>query len=369
MDPSAAALDPSAATDPGVGASSAALPSADSTLGALLLGTCFGFMLYGLMLHQAFRYYHLYPTDRFHLKWLVTIIVIMESFHMSLWAIASYEYLVANYLDPVYPALTHWFVQTTVPFTGSAILVCQIFYAARVYYFGPKWQYRATVYVVIVLMLSFVGWTAVAAVKSYQATTSAEFAHSTWLISVGYGHAVVSDIILAGALIYILHQNRTGIKKTDTVLDTLIVYTINTGLLTTIFGILVFVFGLTNPDNLVYAGLSIPSVKLYSNSVLAMLNSRRSLSAKMMGGGFDPGSISLGNYRPSAAASHSRTGGITTVTRTQTVTVDVNGWPGKISSHVGSDVDEEKGTHTAFDSRNLKRSTEGYDEDELGFAR
>ena len=66
------------------------LLSLDETLGAILLGAVFGFMceyawitfmgsvaeaspfrLYGLMLHQAYRYYHGYHDDSIGLKTLV----------------------------------------------------------------------------------------------------------------------------------------------------------------------------------------------------------------------------------------------------------------------------------------------------------
>ncbi|KAH9849122.1 hypothetical protein C2E23DRAFT_401022 [Lenzites betulinus] len=362
MDPSAAALSTTAA---------AALPPAvDNTLGALLLGTCFGFMLYGVMLYQAYRYYQLYPKDRFMLKLLVTVIVITESLHMSIWAIGCYEYLVANYFNPAYAAETHWFMQTLVVFTDASVLVCQLFYTARIYYFGPEWRCRIPAFVALIIQLSFVGWTFAAVAKVYQAKSAEEFSHSTWYVSVCFGHAVVCDVVLAGALVYILHNNRTGMKNTDNILDKLIVYAINTGVLTTIFGLLVFVFSVVYPTNFIYAGISVAGVKLYSNSVLAMLNSRKSLSDKMINNVPAGDSISLTSYRPSAATSLPRPSGIT-VSRTQTVTVGVNAWPGKISHHAESNLDVEKGAGIPFDNRHSKRGAEKYDgvEDELGFTR
>ncbi|KAJ8481486.1 hypothetical protein ONZ51_g5962 [Trametes cubensis] len=109
--------------------------------------------------------------------------------------------------------------------------------------------------------------------------TLAEISRYSWVMSVGYGLAVLCDIIIASAFICVLRRSRTGFKGTDTVLDVLILYTVNTGTLTTVVGLLFIIFGIALPNNLIYAAISIPGAKLYSNSVLALLNSRSCLSA------------------------------------------------------------------------------------------
>ncbi|PIL32180.1 hypothetical protein GSI_05425 [Ganoderma sinense ZZ0214-1] len=66
--------------------------------------------------------------------------------------------------------------------------------------------------------------------------------------------------------------------RNDSMIQTLVVYTINTGLVTSIVGMLAFIFGLIMPGNLVYFAMGIVVTKLYANSVLALLNTRRYLS-------------------------------------------------------------------------------------------
>ncbi|EIW52183.1 uncharacterized protein TRAVEDRAFT_53608 [Trametes versicolor FP-101664 SS1] len=229
------------------------LPSLNSTLGAILLGSIFGFIL-------------------------------METFHTVLWIIICYQYLVVNYFNPLNLIETHWYIKLTIPMTAITGMFSQIFYAGRVYYIGPQLKYRLLVAAAVFVMFLSLGWDFAATVKVFRASSIFEFSHWTWIVSVAYGLAVVCDLITALALIVVLRRSRTGVKRTDTVVDALIMYTVNTGLLTTILGTLVFAFAIVYPDNLIYAGLSIPGVKLYSNSVLAMLNSRRSLSERMMQG-------------------------------------------------------------------------------------
>ncbi|KAH9850847.1 hypothetical protein C2E23DRAFT_886903 [Lenzites betulinus] len=57
--------------------------------------------------------------------------------------------------------------------------------------------------------------------------------------------------------------------------------TLNRGSLS-LCSILAFVFALILPGNLVYAGLSIIGTKLYANSVLAVLNSRREINNRFL---------------------------------------------------------------------------------------
>ncbi|KAM5544618.1 hypothetical protein V8D89_001516 [Ganoderma adspersum] len=87
------------------------------------------------------------------------------------------------------------------------------------------------------------------------------------------------DLTLAGTLVVFLLRNRTGAERTDSMIQTLVVYTINTGLVTSVVGIVAFIFALIKPGNLVYFAMGIIVTKLYANSVLALLNTRRYLSS------------------------------------------------------------------------------------------
>ncbi|KAI0771279.1 hypothetical protein BD413DRAFT_67072 [Trametes elegans] len=86
---------------------------------------------------------------------------------------------------------------------------------------------------------------------------------------------------MTGTLMYALLRNRTGFKRTDNTIATLAMYAINTGVVTGIVNVLVFVFGLIQPDNYVWIGLALTSSRLYANAVMAMLNSRKSLISAM----------------------------------------------------------------------------------------
>ncbi|KAI0773043.1 hypothetical protein BD413DRAFT_310771 [Trametes elegans] len=268
------------------------LPSLDNTYGALLIGTFLGLMLYGLTVHQTYRYFRLYPTDVRWLKGLVMSILTLETLHTTLCMVAVYYHLVTNYFNPESLLVGHWATRLLTPTTGVTILLCQSFYAFRVYRIGSHVIYRLLVAVAVICMVLVLGFTIAATVEGFRLSLN-DFQRVSWLVSAIFGCAVLVDLCLTGTLVVVLLRSRTGFKRTDSLIEVLIIYSINTGLLTSIFGLLCFIFAKILPGNLIYIGISVVGVKLYANSVLAVLNSRRALSDRMVEG------FEVGSFEPS----------------------------------------------------------------------
>ncbi|KAH9850846.1 hypothetical protein C2E23DRAFT_886902 [Lenzites betulinus] len=258
------------------------LPSLDSTIGAVYIGLICGIMLYGLTLYQTYKYYTLYPSDRLGLKCYITLVLCFETFHSLLWTIAGYHYLISEAFDIVGLLDAHWSVRLTVLITGFTVFTSQCFYAHRVYYIGP--QYRWLAIPAVLSMITGISFAIAAGVEAFQPATRyiTDFKRFSWLVSAAYGFSVASDIILTSALVFVLRRIRTGSRRSNTVLGILITYTINTGLLTSIISVLAFIFALILPGNLIYAGVSIVSAKLYANSLLAVVNSRKSVGNRFL---------------------------------------------------------------------------------------
>lgn len=60
------------------------------------------------------------------------------------------------------------------------------------------------------------------------------------------------DAVLAGVLVYLLHHSRTGFKLTDTIIVRLMVFTINTGLLTGVSAVLCLISSFVFDNSAVY---------------------------------------------------------------------------------------------------------------------
>lgn len=100
---------------------------------------------------------------------------------------------------------------------------------------------------------------------------------TSFLLYASLADTVAADILIAGSLCITLAKSRTGFQTTDTLLNVLIVYIINTSLLTTLCTIACFITYAIWPDWFLYIGIFFSLSHLYFNSLLAALNGRQAL--------------------------------------------------------------------------------------------
>ncbi|KAI0349195.1 hypothetical protein OH77DRAFT_1525853 [Trametes cingulata] len=88
------------------------IPALDNTFGALLLGTFCGLILFGITLHQGYRYvrFPAYDKDSIIIKGTVATVLILETLHSALALHVCYFYLVKQYFDPLALLKGTWYV-------------------------------------------------------------------------------------------------------------------------------------------------------------------------------------------------------------------------------------------------------------------
>ncbi|KAI0756139.1 hypothetical protein C8Q80DRAFT_1264236 [Daedaleopsis nitida] len=303
--------DPTASVVPAVPPAAFPQIPVDNTLGAWLLGVAGSLILNGMIFHQTYRYFKLYPTDKSLLKAWVLIVMVLETFTTILTLHTAYFYLVTKFWEPrhFFTASTVWSINL-LPIPGSiAALVSQSFFARRVWIIAPK--LRVVVCVATILIVGNVGallyryvfpaivslfpsaLTAILrpascpptvicpsalSVKMFNSSNFADWLEFSWLASVGSSVQMVGDMTITATLIYVLHTSRPGINsRTDSMVDLLIMYAVSTGLITCIVHILNVAFSIAYSDNFIYAALSCILTKLYANTFLVALNTRKSL--------------------------------------------------------------------------------------------
>ncbi|KAH0582094.1 hypothetical protein H2248_011749 [Termitomyces sp. 'cryptogamus'] len=95
---------------------------------------------------------------------------------------------------------------------------------------------------------------------------------------IGFGSDVVSDILIAIFLCINLWHHHTGFKRAKSLVKKLMMYTINTALLTTICCTICFISYTLWPNNFVFIALYFLVSNLFVNCLLASLNNREALS-------------------------------------------------------------------------------------------
>jgi FlaA1/EpsC-like NDP-sugar epimerase len=97
---------------------------------------------------------------------------------------------------------------------------------------------------------------------------------SPWFLGAWMGVTVLIDVFITVMMSWALYRKRTGFKRTDSMIMTLMAYTINSGFLVTVLGTGMTISFAVAPGSLIWVAFSFVMSKCYINSLLAMLNSR-----------------------------------------------------------------------------------------------
>ncbi|EJF56536.1 hypothetical protein DICSQDRAFT_174844 [Dichomitus squalens LYAD-421 SS1] len=238
-----------------VTAATSAVPALDNSFGAILIGTCIGLMMYGVSSNQMFRYFRIYSGDKVYLQGTVVCLFALDTFHSIACIHASYHYLVTNHSQPQVLLVGVWSIRVLAPVTGVTVLGAQSFYARRVYRIGSG--YALVVAPIVLCMLGTGGFTTAASYEIFAQETFAKFEHYTWLMSGGFAFSLATDVLLSVTLIVFLMRSRTVFKSALSLAS--------------------LVFGLSQPENMIYIAINMLATKSYVNAVLAVVNSRRSI--------------------------------------------------------------------------------------------
>ncbi|KAI0788219.1 hypothetical protein C8Q74DRAFT_1256677 [Fomes fomentarius] len=242
-------------------------PSLSATYGAFLIGTFCALMLYGVVVHQAFGYFRSYSADALWLKALVITTLVLETIVTGLNIDACYNLLITNYSNTDLERAIYWSFALLAVFPASVALTCQIFFARRVWLVGR--QYRFIVYAAVSLMFAELAFPIACTVEIFLAPRLDDALKYAWLVSSRNAIATAVDLVLTTVLIYSLRKSRTGIKRTDSMIHTLIMYSINTGLLISAFNLMCLICGAVLPQSFTYVAVDLVASRLYANSLLA----------------------------------------------------------------------------------------------------
>ncbi|KAN0135267.1 hypothetical protein V8E53_006832 [Lactarius tabidus] len=235
-----------------------------SSFGAAFSGLIVCVGLYGLTLGQSWMYFwHYRDKDSKALKSFVTCITILDTIHTAMIFYSIYWYLVLNFGNVEALAGNKWFFTVQSNFGCSYTVPIQWYYVRQIYLVS-----RNIIPPIIILSMSVVGEAfglylmarqlAGGQVSSPSASRFGDVVVEWTTISAS-ADAIVVNILIAGFMCWALYRKKTGLGRTDSMIMTLMAYTIHTGLLTA---------------SLIPMAIGVPLGKCYVNSLLAMLNSR-----------------------------------------------------------------------------------------------
>ncbi|KAJ7113192.1 hypothetical protein C8R44DRAFT_856165 [Mycena epipterygia] len=251
------------------------LPDLNGSLGATEIGSVLGVFLFGIETLQTFNYYRGCPGDSTILKGIVALVWFLELGHtMSAWH-ALYSQTVTFYGQPQYISSPPLSEEMTILFAALIYTVVQTFFANRVRVLSGSWYIMVVASCLTGLRL-IANMGSVALLIHYSRVSI--LLQWRWLVSTALSLGLAVDILITGSMCHFLRKMRScESKRTRTMVDTLIVWSIESTILTSTASIIQIILFMTRTD-LVWSCFFIIQAKLFSNSMLASLNGRRRFS-------------------------------------------------------------------------------------------
>ncbi|KAI0043791.1 hypothetical protein FA95DRAFT_1609083 [Auriscalpium vulgare] len=268
-----------------------------STLGPILLGSLLSVMLSTVVAVQTFFYFRVYPNDLLRLKLIVCTVWALDAAHAALMCTATWDYLIVNFGNDAAADHIPLTIALTVALTATITFVVHIFFAHRVLRLSKNnWWLTTPLFALAFgrLGAALVSTVEMGKLKSFRAFTD----DYGYVFTFGLSQSCALDIFITAAMGYYLHTSRTGFGgRMDRVIDMIMIYTFNNGALTCVTTVVSLICWLSMPRNLVFLGLHFAISKLYANSLLATLNSRRSLRSRSQPSGDTDLPVLLPNRR------------------------------------------------------------------------
>jgi len=157
--------------------------------------------------------------------------------------------------------------------TGVTGALVQTFYTIRVWRLSKGNNFLAVLIMLIVLAQTGCGTAWV--IVSLQLSTFQQLLGISSLTMSINALSTAADVIIAASLCFLLQRSRTGFKHSDTMINRLILFGVNSGLATSLCAVASLISLIASPDTLLYAPFYFCIGRLYSNSLLATLNARK----------------------------------------------------------------------------------------------
>ncbi|KAI0313591.1 hypothetical protein OF83DRAFT_1175529 [Amylostereum chailletii] len=188
------------------------------------------FSAFGILCIQVYTYYTRYTNDAWTYKTLVGALWILEAAHQAFVGHVGWFYGVEKYGHPeVFLDKPLWSLSVQVAwgaFVGTIVKIC---FALRVWKFS-KGNIPITLIIVSMTLAQFGLAIAFTADSFHTRLIQAERIKTIASASLAVG--VATDMFTALSLSYFLHTMRTGYTASDTLINRLIMYSVNTGVVT-----------------------------------------------------------------------------------------------------------------------------------------
>jgi len=186
-------------------------------------------------------------------------------------------------------------------FHGAVAVLAQGYFTYRIARFtGPPYVIPTICSLLMACQLSFDMVVGVKAAVIAEKSVKQYLLETKWLILTPLLLRAVVDVIISVTLVYHLyyHRSASAYKNTTAVIDKLILWSIETGIITSMLSVAVIICYLINVENFAWVALYVVFPKVFSNTMLANMNSRIELRKMQSALAMSVGGLAISNSRP-----------------------------------------------------------------------
>jgi len=214
-------------------------------------------------------------------KAVVAFVCVLDMFHFIFVIHATYWYMVSHFLQKDIVTMIPWSLWVSQILACCTDLIVRLFFLYRVWILSTK----STLLVYPVFVASFIPWfifVTFSSIGLHRLHDLSAAWHYRWMFYTGIGIMTLEDLYFATSLSYYLYRARSDISsQTNSTVRVLILYTVNTGLISTIFSVISMITCATLRQSFVYLAMFLPMSQLYVNALLATLNARNWLRSDL----------------------------------------------------------------------------------------
>jgi len=246
-----------------------------STLGVAFIGYLGSLVLFSCSTAQVVVYLRSERSTKRPLTRIILWLLVLDLLQVSLVTHALYFYLVQSRNDPNALRKPNWsIVAMTIPSIGT-IGTVQYIWIMRIWTLN-RHNWRTAIAYIMLFFLLLDGSTSLTwAIQSFKYQNFADIiAHRLWLTVIVISLITFNDFLQTSYFCYLLHQSRDGLGSTDSLINTLILYGMNTGIATCVASVALLLSMIMAPTRFYYMAIYWILQKLYVNCLMAMLNRR-----------------------------------------------------------------------------------------------
>ncbi|KAK7453507.1 hypothetical protein VKT23_011784 [Stygiomarasmius scandens] len=246
------------------------------TYGIWLVSLFLATILYGIALLQTWLYFHWYPKDHWGVKSTIILLLVLETLHICFFFAGTYHALIDHFGR--FDLLTEisWLDETQLLAGYLSAFVVQVYFGYKIYLLDNKKLFVTGLIMALAITQIAAGITQT--VKVVQLGDLQLLDTTKQITSVQSAASLVCDIVITVTLYVTLRSKKGPVRATNTMLKTLMVNAVNRGVVTAVAAAINLILFLAIPNTFYFFLGLVPSSKLYMNSMLATLNTRRHIA-------------------------------------------------------------------------------------------